>query len=136
MGSARIVAVTPGSAGFYDFDEYERLVTAAHATERTAYLIVLLGGEGGLRCGEMMALEWSDVDLGKRSSATVRLEGPRDGHQERTIAPCTDDVRLSAALREHRHLRGAWVMCQRDGSPLTQKTRVWSHFGDVGSQSP
>src|SRR5437667_10635640 len=25
------------------------------------------------------------------------------------------------ALREHRHLRGARVLCQRDGSPLTQK---------------
>ena len=24
---------------------------------------MLLGGEAGLRCGEMMALEWSDVDL-------------------------------------------------------------------------
>jgi hypothetical protein len=30
-------------------------------------------------------------------------------------------VRLSAALREHRHLRGARVLCQSDSSPLTQK---------------
>lgn len=29
-------------------------------------------------------------------------------------------VRLAAALREHRHLRAARVICQRDGSPLTQ----------------
>lgn len=27
---------------------------------------VLLGGEAGLRCGEIMALEWVDVDLSKR----------------------------------------------------------------------
>ena len=33
--------------------------------------------------------------------------------------PLTD--RLSAALREHRHLRTTRVLCQRDGSPLTQK---------------
>ena len=27
---------------------------------------MLLGGEAGLRCGEMIALEWVDVDLAKR----------------------------------------------------------------------
>ena len=36
---------------FYDFDEYERLVAAASSVDRTAHLIVLLGGEAGLRCG-------------------------------------------------------------------------------------
>jgi integrase len=51
---------------FYDFDEYEQLVAAAGAIDRVAQLIVLLGGEAGLRCGEMIALEWRDVDLAKR----------------------------------------------------------------------
>ena len=32
-------------------------------------------------------------------------------------------VRLAAALRDHRHLRAARVLCQRDGSPLTQDMR-------------
>ena len=53
---------------FHDFDAYERLVTAAQAVDANTYLIVLLGGEAGLRCGEMMALEWSDVDLPARFS--------------------------------------------------------------------
>jgi hypothetical protein len=44
------------SAGFYDFNEYEQLLIGAGA-DQVAYLIVLLGGEAGLRCGEMMALE-------------------------------------------------------------------------------
>src|SRR5262249_10826430 len=30
-------------------------------------------------------------------------------------------VRLATALRDHRHLRNARVLTQRDGSPLTQK---------------
>ena len=30
-------------------------------------------------------------------------------------------VRLAAALRDHRHLRGPLAVCQRDGKPLTQK---------------
>ena len=61
--TVRLLPVPKPSAGFYDFDEYERLVQAALAEDRNGYLIVLLGGEAGLRCGEMMALEWNDVDL-------------------------------------------------------------------------
>ena len=37
-------------------------------------LIVLLGGKAGLRCGEMMALVWSDVDLGKRQLRICQSE--------------------------------------------------------------
>ena len=37
---------------------------------------VLLGGEAGLRCGEIMALEWTDVDLwwGARSLEAAGVE--------------------------------------------------------------
>ena len=37
-------------------------------------LIVLLGGDAGLRCGEIMALEWSDVNLEKRQLCVQRSE--------------------------------------------------------------
>jgi len=43
-------------ASFHDFAAYERLVDAASSLEANAYLVVLLGGEAGLRCGEMLAL--------------------------------------------------------------------------------
>ena len=62
----RLLPIPQPSAGFYDFDEYERLVAAAKLTNRDAFLVVLLGGEAGIRCGEIMALEWGDVDLSKR----------------------------------------------------------------------
>ena len=115
--------IPKGSAGFYDFDEYEQLVAAANAVDRNAYLTVLLGGEAGLRCGEIMALEWSDVDLGKRQICVQRSDWK--GHVTATkggrlrYVPMT--VRLASVLRDHRHLRTARVLCQRDGSPLTQK---------------
>ena len=51
---------------FYDFDEYERLVATATAIDHRTYLLVRLSGEAGLRSGEMVALEWTDVDLIKR----------------------------------------------------------------------
>src|SRR5436190_1218793 len=67
-----LLPVPKTSMSFYDFDEYERLVAATSAVDATAYLIVLLGGEAGLRCGEMIALEWRDVDLGKRQICVQR----------------------------------------------------------------
>jgi hypothetical protein len=33
-----------------------------------------IGGEAGLRCGEMIGLEWGDVDLGKRQMCIQRSE--------------------------------------------------------------
>lgn len=42
----RLLRIPKSSAGFYDFDEFEQLVTAARA-DWSAYLIVLLGGKRG-----------------------------------------------------------------------------------------
>ena len=62
--SIRLLKTSKSVATFYDFDEYERLVEAARSDPR-AYLVALLGGEAGVRCGEMI-LEWPLV---KGSSA-------------------------------------------------------------------
>ena len=64
--AVKLLPVPKGSTAFYDFDEYERLVEAARVLDPHTHLIVLLGGEAGLRCGETIALEWSDVDLVNR----------------------------------------------------------------------
>jgi integrase len=61
------------TASFYDFGAYERLVEAAH-TDVLTYLVVLLGGEAGLRGGEIIALEWSNVDLQKRQLCVAQSE--------------------------------------------------------------
>jgi integrase len=117
----RLLPIPKPSAGFYDFEEYERLVEAAKAADPNAYLIVLLGGDAGLRCGEMMALEWRDVDLGKRQLCVQRSEWkghvtvPKGGRLR--YVPMT--VRLAAGLRDCRHLRATRVLCQPDGSPLS-----------------
>lgn len=116
----RLLPIPKPSAGFYDFDDYERLVEAARS-EPNAYLVVLLGGEAGLRCGEIMALEWSDVDFQKRQLCVQRSEWkghttvPKGGRLR--YVPTT--IRLSRALREARHLRSPRVLCQADGSTLS-----------------
>jgi integrase len=118
----RLLPIPKPSAGFYDFDEYEALVTAARSVDSNGYLIVLLGGEAGLRCGEIIALEWSDVDLDKRQLCIRRSEWrghvtvPKGGRLR--YVPMT--ARLADSLRTCRHLRSGRVVCQQSGVPLTQ----------------
>jgi len=118
----KLLKTTKSAASFYDFDEYERLVEAARSDSQ-AYLVALIGGEAGLRCGEMMALEWTDVDLTKRQLCVARSEWkghvtvPKGGRLR--YVPLTK--RLTEALRQARHLRGARVLCDKQGQPLTQK---------------
>ena len=118
----RLVKVSKPSAGFYDFGDYDRLVEAAKVLDPNACLIVLLGGEAGLRCGEIIALEWSDVDLTKRQLCVQRSEWrghvtvPKGGRLR--YVPLTK--RLAAALKEQRHLRSPRVVCQHGGQSLTQ----------------
>ncbi len=70
-----------------------------------------------------MALEWTDVDLAKRQLCVARSEwkgyvtAPKGGRLR--YVPLTR--RLTEALRQSRDLRGARVLCDDEGVPLTQK---------------
>ena len=119
--AVKLLPVPKPSTGFYDFEDFERLVDAAQQVGPNAHLVVLLGGEAGLRCGEIMALEWPDVDFAKRQLSVQRSEWkghvtvPKGGRLR--YVPMT--VRLAAALRQHRHLRAQRVLCLSDGSSLS-----------------
>ncbi len=119
----RMLKVPTSSAGFHDFETYERLVEAARATGPNATLIVLLGGEAGLRCGEMIALEWVDVDLATRQLCVQRsnwnghVTAPKGGRLR--YIPLT--VRLAKALRDHRQLRSPLVLCDEHGAMLKHR---------------
>lgn len=109
-------------SGDADFDQFERLVEAS-VGEPQAQLVVLLGGEAGLRCGEMIGLEWKDVDADKRQLCVARSEWcghvsvPKGGRIR--YLPLTR--RLAGALKSARHLRGPRVLCDATGRPLTRK---------------
>jgi integrase len=118
----RSLPVPISDASFFDFDEYETLLQGA-ASEPDAYLVVLLGGEAGLRCGEMMALASGDINWSRRQLCVQRSDWrgevtvPKGGRLR--YVPMT--TRLWTALRQHRHLRSELVLCQDDGSALTQR---------------
>lgn len=120
--SIKLLKAPKGEASFHDFDDFERLVDAARS-EALALLVVLLGGEAGLRCGEIIALEWNDIEFAKRQLTVARSEWkghvtlPKGGRLR--YVPMTR--RLTEALRQAGHLRGPRVLCDETGKPLTRK---------------
>ena len=83
-----------------------------------------MAGEAGLRLGEMLALEWTDIDFKNGLLMVMRndwrgsIGAPKSG-RDRKI-PLT--TRVTAALKAIRHLKGKLVFCWGDGSRWTNST--------------
>ncbi|CAM4063886.1 tyrosine-type recombinase/integrase [Corallococcus exiguus] len=103
---------------FLTFEEADRLVAVADSEWKPLVLVAL---KAGLRQGELIGLQWSDLDLprGKLRVRRTIWRGVADlpkGGRERTVDLPASVVEV---LRAHRHLRGPYVFCQQDGQPLT-----------------
>ncbi|MDC0712738.1 tyrosine-type recombinase/integrase [Stigmatella sp. ncwal1] len=103
---------------FLTFAEVERLIDATEPEWRTLILVAL---KTGLRQGELIGLQWADLDL-SRGMMTVRrsvwrgvTDVPKGGRERAVELPSS----AVDALKAHRHLRGRFVFCQDDGQPLT-----------------
>lgn len=85
---------------YYDFEPYEKLVAgAAKVPDWRALAVVLLGGDAGLRRGEIIALERQDIDV-RRRIATIK----RSSYQGAVSAPKggkTRHVDITRRLAEH-----------------------------------
>jgi integrase len=105
---------------FWEPEQYEELVRSSALIGEEAHLLTLLGGDAGLRLGEIVALEWTDVALGRRRLPVQRSDwqghvtAPKGGRSR--CLPLTR--RLTAALKGIRHLRSPHVLCLPDGSPM------------------
>lgn len=114
-----LLRVTPGQIEYYEPEVYEKLVTCARSIDPRIEILVLLGGDAGLRCGEIIALEQDDVDFTRgfihvrRSESEGYLTIPKGGRDRRVDLT----RRLSAALKANRHLRGQRVLWRDDGFP-------------------
>lgn len=120
-----------GQAGhppFYDFEEFDRLVESARELGSNHYLLTLLGGDAGLRRGEIIALEQAQCDTKLKQ---LRIEFSEwNGHltatkgMERRTVPMTD--RLCDAIKAHRHLRGTRLLIGDRGGIASKNTlRGW-----------
>ena len=112
-----------GRPRFYDFDQYSWLVEAAEKLDPRIHIVNLLGGDAGLRRGEIIAIEWPAVDL-RRGLITVEQSEwkgkvTETKGMEYRVIPMTK--RLREALQAHRHLRGERVLYTDDGETITAK---------------
>ena len=117
-----LLKVPQGAVRFFGFADYEALVAAAARVSPEAHLAVLLGGDAGLRGGEIRALEWTDVNFGKRQLCVERNDwrgqvSTTKGGRIRYVALTT---RLWLALKAHRHMRGPRVLYRPDGRPFVE----------------
>ena len=100
-------------------DESEALLAVAR--DHTDFATLQFALDTGCRAGEQLAMRWGQIDfrLGKvliRRAVWQGNEGTPKGHKRREV-PLTK--RLERTLKKHRHLRGPYVFCNDDGSPLT-----------------
>ena len=107
---------------FYDVEEWERLIDGAKRAGPMVHAAVLLGGDAGLRRGELVALEQADVGGGairvRRNEWEGKVGTPKGGKGRRV--PLTQ--RLAQAVDDIRHLRGKRLLWQADGSPVQVTT--------------
>jgi len=109
----------PPTFDFFTREESDRLLAA---TPKEDLAIVSTAVKAGLRRGELLALEWGDVDFvaGKifvrRSVWKGKVTRPKGGrHREVEMS-----AKLAVALKAHRHLKGKYVFCNPDGSMMTR----------------
>ena len=100
----------------YDDQEQAALLAAASALGPMFQVVVLLGIDGGLRRGEILGLQWSDIEL-KRGTMVIRhniVRGRLDVPKGRTEEEIGITTRLLNALGAHART-GPFVL-DNDGS--------------------
>lgn len=102
----------------YDAAQQAALLDAASALGHRYVLMLLLGIDAGLRRGEMLALQWTDLDL-THGSLVVRhniVRGKLDLPKGRSEDEISLTPRVIEALRAHRHEDGPFVFSSRRGT--------------------
>lgn len=112
----------------YTDDELDRLLEAGKVMGSGPYIAMLLGCEAGLRIGEIVGLEWSDLDP-KKGVICVRRQESRPGEIEPPKGGASRNVPMSdvlmAVLKEPYHLAER-VIVRYDGTKAQSSTvRCW-----------
>jgi integrase len=115
----------PARFEFYEEAVYQGLVEASLQVDGRSHLVVLLGGEAGLRAGEMLALRWDHCDFAR---GVLRIEenewqGRRGTPKSNRTRQVVMTGRLRAALADWRRRQGddPRVLRRDDGSPPSKR---------------
>jgi integrase len=113
----------------YDAAQQAALLAAARELGPFYELVVLLGIDGGLRRGEIVGLQWSDINFGQ-GYLVVRhniVRGKLDLPKGRTEDEVGLTSRLVAALKAFRHDDGPFVLTNKRGGHFSEQdpSRGW-----------
>jgi integrase len=107
-----------------DNEQVRVLLATAKVIQPRLYALYVLGVTAGLRQGELIGLQWSDLDMEgsrltvKRSVFKGKINAPKTARSSRTVRLTGLAVR---ALEEHRvnHFASdTWVFSTRNGTPI------------------
>jgi integrase len=127
---------------FYERDAMRSLIGAAAAIGSRSHVRVLLGLHAGLRRGEMLGLEWSDVSLPRRQIVIRRnaiskyVDTPKSGHG-RVIDLSAELADALARLHDVTPSTTGRVLLQDSGKPaLARHLYAWIEAARVRADSP
>lgn len=109
---------------YLEFAEADKLEAAADEEWRP---MIMVGLRCGLRQGELLGLQWDDVDFANGQLNVrhnmVRGKLTTTKNRKGRLVPLGDEV--AAALKGARHLRGRFVFCDAEGAHLTTGECKW-----------
>lgn len=117
----RVQKPEPKAVDFWD--EQEQAAILAAAFEHPLEPLVAIGLAAGLRIGELMALQWTD--LGRDGTLTVQRSlhsrgksvGPTKARRTRRIKLPAELLALLADYRTRQPYLGRWICSRPDGAP-------------------
>jgi len=108
--------------GFFEHDEF---LTMRAALPEEIRPVLMFGYYTGCRKGEILSLQWPQVDLSERA---VRLEPGTTKNDEARILPLAEELyqvlSMQRAIRDAKHPGCPWVF-SRDGERILDFRRVW-----------
>jgi integrase len=116
---------------FYEQDTMRRLIDVAAEIDARTLALVLLGLHGGLRRGEILGLEWEDVNVARRQLIVRRnvisrfVDTPKSGHG-RVLDLSTELTAALANLLQGSATKAGRVFRQDSGRPaLARHLYAW-----------
>lgn len=116
------LTVTTRKIDFYSFDELTKLVHSAGLQGAETLALVLLAAHAGLRRGEILGLQWRDVDFisgnisVQRSLVAGVVSSPKNG-QSRTV-PMTSSLKKALLGLPN---KGEFLFLSQTGKPVGPK---------------
>ena len=130
-GVARL-RLPPQDFRYYDGDQTEKFLDTMKRLRPDYYAFFTTAFRTGMRLGELLGLEWGDIDFGNRRILLARSHS--EGHTTTPKSGKSRIIPISPALvdvlKAHRHLKGALVFCGPAGGHLT-RDMVKHPFEDV-----